>query len=379
MAINMSGKGGSEAITDRMRFGIKPSAVRSSNFIKVQKASSPSGNQLLSLGNQIIFDIPNLGSGYYIDWSTSYFRFGIAMQLGDGDFDPTQVDRANNGYVRFDRGPESMFRRVEITDFGGGNPLENFENYNDLYCATELMTSNSNLRSKCGLFHGEGLLLPHNHSGSGDENTGLLDVDTVITDANPMDTNNNGFHPEIPYLRYPDLGGVVCAFRTSTECAVPATYTAGSVYDDTPTDAPIDFSRFMESTQALLPSTSAWGTSGNPASNVKYVTFQTVSSFFGGCAEKYLPMNAINGFRYVFSLDNPEGAFVVSGLGGATAKGLTVTLVEPFSDFQLCVCGPHGGSSPAQCCTRRSRWVHSYCFTDLAYLQLCDSSRGPLL
>ena len=99
----MSGKGTGEAVSDRMKYGFKPSAVRSSSFTKVLKASSPSANQIMSLGNQIIFDVPNLGTGYYIDWSTSYFRFGINIQISEdllGNF-----THADNGYVRFYRGP----------------------------------------------------------------------------------------------------------------------------------------------------------------------------------------------------------------------------------------------------------------------------------
>ena len=48
-----------------------------------------------------------------------------------------------NGYVRFERGPESMFWHVMIKD-ASGNLLEIFENY----------------REGPGTFHGEGLVLP---------------------------------------------------------------------------------------------------------------------------------------------------------------------------------------------------------------------------
>ena len=358
----MSGKGTGEAVSDRMKYGFKPSAVRSSSFTKVLKASSPSANQIMSLGNQIIFDVPNLGTGYYIDWSTSYFRFGINVQLGT-DL-AAAGSRANNGYVRFERGPESMFRRVEYQDYGGGNDLENFENYNDLYCATELMTSNSALRSKCGMYHGEGLLLPHNHFGQGDLNTGMLNqaagkdyqittinngvaTYAVKTDApllsacNPMDSYNGGYHSEIPYLRYPDLGGIVTGYRNTQELTIARTWNGYA--PTTPTNGVaqnIDFSRFMESTQAITASSDAYGSATNPASNVKYITFQTVSSIFGGSADKYLPMAAINGLRIIFTLDNPEGAFVCCGLNGNTAKGLTVTLVEPTLIFNCVYVDP---------------------------------------
>jgi hypothetical protein len=63
------------------------------------------------------------------------------------------------GYVRFERGPESMFRRVQIFD-ASGNLLENFENYNDMYCLTELLTDNAQNRSGVSMFHGEGFEHP---------------------------------------------------------------------------------------------------------------------------------------------------------------------------------------------------------------------------
>ena len=58
-----------------------------------------------------------------------------------------------------------MFRRIQIFE-AVGNLQENFEHYNDLYCATELNTRNSQLRSNMALFHGEGLLVPRNNAGA---------------------------------------------------------------------------------------------------------------------------------------------------------------------------------------------------------------------
>ena len=69
--------------------------------------------------------------------------------------------KANAGYLRFERGPESMFgiRRVQIF-YAARNLLENVEHYNNLYCATNLMTSNSQLRSNTGL------IVPRNNAGA---------------------------------------------------------------------------------------------------------------------------------------------------------------------------------------------------------------------
>ena len=87
---------------------------------------------------------------------TSYTRFRVdvtlktALTIDDG----TTVDNAN-GYVRFERGPESLFKRVMIQD-ASGNLLETLENCNDLYCLTELLTNNKTNRSGPGVYHGEG-------------------------------------------------------------------------------------------------------------------------------------------------------------------------------------------------------------------------------
>ena len=62
---------GAVAITDRMRYGVKPSAVRSESYLHNIKASNGS-NFNCTLGQDIIFDVPTLGNGYYCDFSTSY-------------------------------------------------------------------------------------------------------------------------------------------------------------------------------------------------------------------------------------------------------------------------------------------------------------------
>ena len=69
------------AITDRMKYGEKPSAVRSKNYLHNIKASN--GPQFeVQMGQDIIFDIPALGNGYYCDFSTSYFRVKVDITLG---------------------------------------------------------------------------------------------------------------------------------------------------------------------------------------------------------------------------------------------------------------------------------------------------------
>ena len=147
------------AVTDKMMYKVKPSAVRSENYLHNIKASNENSFNV-QMGTDIIFDVPALGNGYYCDFSTSYFRVRVDCTLGAAIVPLSGVlNTGANGYVRFERGPESMFRRVLIQD-ASGNLLENFENYNDLYCLTELLTNNKTNREGPGCYHGEGLMVP---------------------------------------------------------------------------------------------------------------------------------------------------------------------------------------------------------------------------
>ena len=97
------------AVSDRMKYGIKPSAVRSENYLHNIKASNGSSFPM-NLGQDIIFDVPALGNGYYCDFSTSYFRCRVDVTMTNVVEQGAGVDNAySNGYVRFERGPESMF------------------------------------------------------------------------------------------------------------------------------------------------------------------------------------------------------------------------------------------------------------------------------
>jgi hypothetical protein len=63
----------------------------------------------------------------------------------------------------------------------------------------------------------------------------------------------------------------------------------------------------------------------------RYFTFQLLSAMFGGSADKYLPMSAINGMRIIMSMENPLGAFTVNGLGntGAAIPNISVRIGDP--------------------------------------------------
>ena len=112
------------------------------------------------MGQYISFDIPALGNGYYCDFFTSYFKVKVDITLGTALTQAAGATIKNgNGYVRFERGLESMFRRVLI-QYASGNLLESFENYNNLYCLTESFTDSKLNREGFSWFHGEGLKVP---------------------------------------------------------------------------------------------------------------------------------------------------------------------------------------------------------------------------
>ena len=109
----------SVAITDKMQYKVKASAVRSENYLHNIKASNGS-TFTVGMGTYIIFEVPALGNGYHCDFSTSYFRMRVDCTLPVA-LTPAagQTHTGANGYVRFERGPESMFRRVVIQDASG--------------------------------------------------------------------------------------------------------------------------------------------------------------------------------------------------------------------------------------------------------------------
>ena len=101
---------------------------------------------------------------YYCDFLASYFQCRVDVHLTNTVVQNAGVSNPySKGSVRFERGPESMFRRVMIQD-ASGNLLEMFDNYNDLYCLQELLTNNRLIlnREGPGTFHGEGLTVPGN-------------------------------------------------------------------------------------------------------------------------------------------------------------------------------------------------------------------------
>ena len=286
------------AITDKMMYKVKPSAVRSENYLHNIKASNGTQFQC-QMGTDIIFEVPALGNGYYCDFSTSYFRVRVDCNLPAAIVPAASVvaNSQSNGYVRFERGPESMFRRVLIQD-ASGNLLENFEHYNDLYCLSELLTNNKSNREGPGCFHGEGLQLPGRSTpsvtavGAGYVNGMAMTVDQ--NPLGPLTIVNGKYEP----MTYADLGS-----------AVIANFGMTSYVDNVnPTENKYGAYSLTDPNYANYPNYTQYRKGG------RYFTFQLLSSLFGGSADKYIPMSAINGLRIVLSCENVNGAFVQNGL-----------------------------------------------------------------
>ena len=310
----MSGSAGL-AVSDRMKYGIKPSAVRSENYLHNIKATNGS-NFNMQMGQDIIFEVPALGNGYYCDFSTSYFRFNVAVNLNAPvTATQCQANALANGYVRFERGPESMFRRVQYQD-SSGNLLESFENYNDIYCLTELLTDNVSNRTNVSPFHGEGLTVAPLISSY--ESSIWTAAAISENPLQPASFTNNKYPP----LRYPELGAAVIMLddaggnAANNAGAKTGAYDLGQYYNASGTATTLIAGGYAAS-------------AGN-----RYYSFQTLSALFGGSSDKYLPMSAINGMRIIFSCEDVKKAFVTNGLysGAASATApiiSSVTLSDP--------------------------------------------------
>mmetsp|Transcript_9417 Transcript_9417/g.12378 ORF Transcript_9417/g.12378 Transcript_9417/m.12378 type:complete len:204 (-) Transcript_9417:25-636(-) len=140
------------AVTDRMKYGVKKLAVATDNLLHNIKGVNGRVFNFRQ-GETIEYEIPGLGPGHYADFSTSYFRLKLQFTIKND-----VAARHNYGMLRFERGPESMFKRVQFQDIAG-NLLESFENYNELYALTELLTSNKKIRNGVNNTHYEGLHL----------------------------------------------------------------------------------------------------------------------------------------------------------------------------------------------------------------------------
>jgi len=260
------------AVSDRMKYGVKPSAIRSENLLYNLKAVN--GTQFSqSTSTDIIFEIPSMGNGYYCDVGNSYFRFKLSTA------NSTAYNLTSG--LRFERGPESLIRRLQITD-ANGNLLENIEHYNEIYGLTEICTAPIQSRQTIGSFFGE------NYKG-------LYGINRVVTSGTwqytPAAATGDQVYAENAYQDKPDLGSVFVAQSACTAANISGAVALAAL------NTYVDY----------------------------YVTFQLLSGIFGAALDKYLPMSAINGLRIVLTMENQIGSCMVVGLAYATDPISTYT------------------------------------------------------
>ena len=142
----MSGKQGT-AVSDHMKYNVKPTAVRSENLLNNIKASN--GN-LFDGDNQheIIFEIPAMAGGYYLDAAGSRIRF--SLYLGEAAGRGT-----TDNEIFLDRGPCSLIETLTIHD-ASGHLLESISNLDSLYSMIEMCTNTPDVRQYRSVFNGEG-------------------------------------------------------------------------------------------------------------------------------------------------------------------------------------------------------------------------------
>ena len=135
--------------------------------------------------------------------------------------------------------------------------------------------------------------------------------------GHPWDATMGGFNPNTPYNQYPDLGGIIMGSH-NTAVNTGTTGVNG---------AAVDFANFKSATQAIYP---AQVTTQPTKDNTRYFTFQLLSSLFGGSADKYIPMSAINGLRIVLTLEDPVECYTMTGMGSGVAQtAYTSTIYDP--------------------------------------------------
>ena len=124
--------------------------MRSENLVTSIKAS----NGLLFNGDgstQVIFDIPAMSGGYYLDSAATRFSFNLQLQNVGGSLQTTLTD---DKYLFLDRGPQSLINRFQLYD-ASGHLLEDIQNYHLLYALVKVCTGNKAVMEKRNSFFKE--------------------------------------------------------------------------------------------------------------------------------------------------------------------------------------------------------------------------------
>lgn len=134
-------------VSDKMRYGLKPIAVESKNHI----LTVPCIGTNIYPGNTsstIVFRIQHNPSGRYVDPTATRIKVTFTLNI------PTELRYDCHSFF-FERGPESIIRRLTITDIQG-RILEDIDQYNMVYAITEICTNDSDTRLRRGTMHMEG-------------------------------------------------------------------------------------------------------------------------------------------------------------------------------------------------------------------------------
>jgi len=176
-------------VSDQMMYNLNPSAIQSSVHLKTLNCDG-TNSYVGGLNSKIVFTIPHIPGGEYWDPSMSRFRCTFRLKVpvrtdldnnrvknsmspdhsivtsdGATRFMPPQhtltTIPASDGSVkeqnqhvdaiRFERGCESMIRRIEIKD-QSGQLIESLENYNLIYALTEVCQDDPDTRQHKGSF-----------------------------------------------------------------------------------------------------------------------------------------------------------------------------------------------------------------------------------
>lgn len=138
-------------VPDRMRYNLKVTAVESTNKLTTGPAN---GTDTYAGGTSstIEFTIPHSSMSEFVDPVMSRFRFQLQVYLPSHMINnPSKNSPYDKEVIHFDRGFESLIRRIDIYDMNG-NLLEAIDHYNCLYAITELCTSEPETRKARGRF-----------------------------------------------------------------------------------------------------------------------------------------------------------------------------------------------------------------------------------
>ena len=248
------------AVSDRLKFDVKPIAVRSENLVTSIKATN--GNAQSGDGiSTIIFDIPAMSGGYYLDAASTRFSFNI--RFTDVSNNATAIDTGK--YAWLDRGPSSiiLLNRFQLYD-QSGHLLEDLQNYHLLYGIEKVCTGDASVQVYRNAFFKESRGVDSGAQALAGATTlqGLGGVATLAPLGNPDPSSGGGV--------FKSVGGGTNGLFVNDPFE-------GALANHVSTDIPLT------------------------------LTFH--SSVFGSGSDKYFPLGALNGFRIVLTLNTASNAF----------------------------------------------------------------------